>query len=65
MSKQEFAPGDVVRLKSGGPAMTIERIGRDRCICKWFDADLRLHSEVIEAVNLIRSTPDPWEAGKA
>lgn len=25
----EFAPGEVVQLKSGGPPMTVERIGKD------------------------------------
>jgi uncharacterized protein YodC (DUF2158 family) len=24
-----FAPGDTVQLKSGGPVMTIERVGKD------------------------------------
>ena len=39
----EFAPGDVVQLKSGGPPMTIERIakgertGEDAVYCTWFE----------------------------
>jgi uncharacterized protein YodC (DUF2158 family) len=35
----EFKVGDVVRLKSGGPAMTIASIDREgpvRCYCVWF-----------------------------
>lgn len=35
-----FKPGDIVELKSGGPAMTVERIheGSDGTIyyCSWF-----------------------------
>jgi uncharacterized protein YodC (DUF2158 family) len=38
----EFKPGDVVVLKSGGPAMTVESIGRSedgqpRARCTWFE----------------------------
>ncbi|WP_207465091.1 DUF2158 domain-containing protein, partial [Paracoccus fontiphilus] len=37
MNEQEFKPGDLVRLKSGGPIMTYS--GNDfagRAICTWF-----------------------------
>jgi uncharacterized protein YodC (DUF2158 family) len=39
----EFASGDVVQLKSGGPRMTVERIGKDTrtqddaVFCAWFE----------------------------
>jgi uncharacterized protein YodC (DUF2158 family) len=37
----KFKLGDVVRLKSGGPNMTIEKYGNysgeRKCVCKWFD----------------------------
>jgi uncharacterized protein YodC (DUF2158 family) len=38
-----FTPGDVVQLKSGGPVMTVERIGKDQrtqedaVVCTWFE----------------------------
>jgi uncharacterized protein YodC (DUF2158 family) len=38
----EFQPGDVVQLKSGGPAMTVERVEKSqstenvRVFCNWF-----------------------------
>jgi uncharacterized protein YodC (DUF2158 family) len=33
-----FKEGDVVKLKSGGPKMTIERIDSDQsALCIWFD----------------------------
>ena len=39
----EFQPGDLVRLKSGGPVMTIEQVGKramteeDAVWCTWFE----------------------------
>ena len=34
----EFNEGDVVRLKSGGPPMTITEIdATGECYCRWFD----------------------------
>ncbi len=39
----QFAPGDVVQLKSGGPPMTVERVGKDpktqeeTTWCTWFE----------------------------
>ncbi|GEO80969.1 YodC family protein [Pararhodospirillum oryzae] len=39
----EFKPGDVVRLKSGGPAMTVESVGdhymtgETGVTCVWFE----------------------------
>ena len=41
--KMDFAPGDLVQLKSGGPVMTVEIIdkdgmtGRDAVFCVWFE----------------------------
>ncbi|QIB34608.1 YodC family protein [Ancylobacter pratisalsi] len=38
-----FEPGDVVRLKSGGPAMTVEQVdilaatGKEAVWCTWFE----------------------------
>jgi len=42
--EREFKEGDIVQLKSGGPKMTIEGIGRygmvatsDNASCVWFE----------------------------
>lgn len=40
-----FKPGDIVRLRSGGPRMTVERVGKDRLSdeeevsCVWTEFD--------------------------
>ncbi|MGY6251497.1 YodC family protein [Bosea thiooxidans] len=33
----DFNVGDVVRLKSGGPAMTVEQTGGKAIRCAWFN----------------------------
>jgi uncharacterized protein YodC (DUF2158 family) len=30
-------PGDVVQLKSGGPAMTVSEVSGTQVTCTWFD----------------------------
>jgi uncharacterized protein YodC (DUF2158 family) len=46
MAKRDFETGDVVRLKSGGPRMTV--VGHvqlsDIMLCKWFEGD-KVHTD--------------------
>jgi uncharacterized protein YodC (DUF2158 family) len=40
MTEHAFNPGDLVRMKSGGPVMTYE--GKSQffgCICSWFEGN--------------------------
>ena len=38
MTDQKFKTGDVVKLKSGGPIMTVTNVaGTDAVNCVWFD----------------------------
>lgn len=37
----DFAVGDVVRLKSGGPKMAVEEISPDGVSCSWFEKERR------------------------
>jgi uncharacterized protein YodC (DUF2158 family) len=56
-----FKIGDVVRLKSGGPHMTVAGVGSDHLgnplvICQWFrdDADVKeatFHADALESVH--------------
>ncbi|PQL06077.1 YodC family protein [Pantoea ananatis] len=32
----QFEPGTVVQLKSGGPLMTIEKFATNKYCCEWF-----------------------------
>lgn len=43
MNDMEFKPGDLVRLKSGGPVMTVSIIETDGLVrCVWFDSEWQL-----------------------
>lgn len=43
MDTTEFKPGDLVQVKSGGPIMTVEQVGKtamleeDAVWCVWFE----------------------------
>ncbi len=38
----DFKPGGIVRLKSGGPAMTVHAIAlHDEVVCVWFGGNTR------------------------
>jgi len=41
MADQTFKVGDIVELKSGGPAMTIVSIQDDKYSCTWFYENTR------------------------
>jgi uncharacterized protein YodC (DUF2158 family) len=54
--EKQLAKGDVVRLKSGGPKMTISSISTGtspRAFCNWFDHANTLQSVGFEVSSLI------------
>lgn len=61
---QAFAPGTVVRLKSGGPKMTVVDHGKynynsyESYKCKWFDEKNKLTEDTFreEELELVNST---------
>jgi uncharacterized protein YodC (DUF2158 family) len=52
--------GDVVRLKSGGPKMTVVEVDVDGrvAICTWFDADGKLQGDRFP-VEILRKAEPP------
>ena len=61
---EEFKPGDVVRLKSGGPPMTCESGVNEygRVFCQWFDKNGRHDSRGFLPAVLVRcecAAPEP------
>lgn len=64
-----FDMGDTVRLKFGGPLMTVLSIAEQECCCMWFGEGAKLEHgtfeiEVIElverAVRLVESRHSPY-----
>jgi uncharacterized protein YodC (DUF2158 family) len=55
--ERKFKPGDLVRLKSGGPDMTVDYWDSTLLCyrCSWFDGTKRMHDSfkepTLEAVN--------------
>jgi len=55
----ELEEGDVVYLKSGGPAMTITEVGDgDSVWCTWFHKNSELQGQAFTKSSLTRSNPD-------
>jgi uncharacterized protein YodC (DUF2158 family) len=67
MSDQPFKPGDVVRLKSGGPVMTVESIGGmgdpERINCVWFEKTKQMRDGFAAAALKIYEQPKAITVG--
>jgi len=65
--QHELTVGDVVQLKSGGPRMTIEGIGKfgagsthDKAKCVWFDGKRRMEDFFeLPALSKVDDAPPP------
>jgi uncharacterized protein YodC (DUF2158 family) len=53
---EDFNVGDVVKLKSGSPDMTIDNASGSRIICNWFEG-LILHTAEFDQGALEKVTP--------
>lgn len=64
MSEQKFESGNVVRLKSGGPKMTIVKYGQygygdeQSYLCKWFDDKHKLIESTFTEAELESGSPN-------
>ncbi len=54
-----FNAGDVVRLKSGGPKMTVLAENNQTIECQWFDRNGKLHKDSFQTVMLDAFIPRP------
>ena len=57
-----FKVGDVVKLKSGGPDMTIAEItesnGRTEYLCKWFSKNNEVETAIFTE-SMLKAPPEP------
>jgi uncharacterized protein YodC (DUF2158 family) len=56
---QEFNLGDLVQLKSGGPAMTVVEFNGYDYICRWFTASRNEIIELLHPATLKRAEEAP------
>ena len=55
-----FEPGDVVELKSGGPAMTVIGVKEDGVHCMWYaESAAEVKTAIIPSICVEKATP--WE----
>jgi uncharacterized protein YodC (DUF2158 family) len=52
MPEQQFKPGDIVSLRSGGPRMTIASIDGQMAYCEWFSDDQHPQSKSFALTSL-------------
>ena len=52
---EDFSPGDVVRLKSSSPSMTVDACGGSRITCVWFEGNT-VHREEFDMTALEKVT---------
>lgn len=56
---EDFNVGDVVKLKSGGPNMTVDGCGGSRITCVWFDDGGAYRIQFFDQGALEKVTKDP------
>ena len=58
MSDQKLKSGDTVRLKSGGPVMTVKNLNNfHNWVCTYFDKDGKVQEAAFVTEQLIPSEP--------
>jgi uncharacterized protein YodC (DUF2158 family) len=54
-----FAKGDVVRLNSGGPKMTVHALKGKMLSCQWFDRNGKKHASEFDVEMVTHFVPAP------
>jgi uncharacterized protein YodC (DUF2158 family) len=63
--KRRFQRGDVVRLRSGGPQMTVREEKKGAVICDWSEGDTtRRDSFYVEQLTPVDRAPDDLEIAR-
>lgn len=57
--------GDIVRLKSGGPKMTVTAVEAEQVSCAWFDRNGKPHSGAYAAATVEAFVARPPEPKKS
>lgn len=52
-----FQAGDIVYLKSGGPAMTVRWVNEGACLCEWFVNNQDLKGDKFLVTSLTKENP--------
>jgi uncharacterized protein YodC (DUF2158 family) len=50
LNENQWKPGDIVGVKSGGPPMTVARAELGKVFCEWFDGKNPMSGEFTPAV---------------
>ncbi len=53
MAQVIFNPGDLVKLSSGGPVMTVSKVANGVVKCIWFNTTLSKFSELTLGANVL------------
>ncbi len=64
MTQRVFKTGDIVKLRSGGPEMTVTSVEGDDIVCTWFDEN-GVNQDGIFKSSILTGTskglgPDPY-----
>jgi uncharacterized protein YodC (DUF2158 family) len=57
MAAEQFNVGDVVRLKSGGPKMTVTKVDSKWITCNWFEGN-KVHVDMFPSGALEKAQDD-------
>ncbi|EHR01336.1 DUF2158 domain-containing protein [Bradyrhizobium sp. WSM471] len=55
--KQKIQDGDTVRLKWGGPLMTVSHVSGDYAACVWFEVNNQAQEKGFRRIEILREQP--------